>query len=89
MVVDIICTLCTKDYRNQLLLAMVKDGFLEGVQILVDDLGADVDCERDGNTPICLAVEYKYKNIVKYLLSKVRDFLNPLHLTFPSYLIVS
>ena len=61
---------CERNYCNQLLVAMVKDKLLEGVQMLVD-LGADVNYGEEPDTPICLAVEVMDREIVEYLLSKV------------------
>ena len=68
---SVIYTLCCeRNYCNQLLVAMVKDKLLEGVRMLVD-LGADVNFGEEPDTPICLAVAARDRDMVEYFLTKV------------------
>jgi len=68
---DIVYSLCCeKDLCNCLLLEMVRDKLLEGVKMLVA-VGADVNCVVGEETPICVAVKARHKEMVEYLLSKV------------------
>jgi leucine-rich repeat kinase 2 len=67
---SVIYTLCCeRNYCNQLLVAMVKDKLLEGVRMLVD-LGADVNFGEEPDTPICLAVAARDRDMVEYFLTK-------------------
>lgn len=68
---DVVYSLCCEtEHCNRLLLEMVRDGLLEGVKMLVA-MGADINCVVGTETPICLAVKAKHRDMVEYLLSKV------------------
>ncbi len=59
---------CVRNFKEEMLASAVRHGVLEGVRVLVEILGADVNIGEEPNTPICLAVTTRNKEMVEVLI---------------------